>query len=299
MMKAPIVVFAYNRPKHLRLTIEALQRNFFASESDLFVFSDGPANEHVISDVNKVRSFLRTITGFKRITIIERQNNFGLGYNIISGVTEIIDQFGRIIVLEDDLITAPFFLQYMNSALDLYAENNKVISIHGYVYPVKQRLPETFFMKGADCFGWATWKRGWDNFEADGQSLLDQLMRTNQIATFDFNNAYPFTQMLKDQIAGRNSSWAVRWYASAFLKGMFTLYPGRSLIHHNGGDDTGTHTGYDDLLNVTLSDRPVNVEALEVGQNWLAYEAFESFLRKLAHPGLLYRLKRKWKKIKP
>ena len=142
--------------------------------------------------------------GFKKIHIIEREKNYGLGNNIITGVTDIIDVYGRVIVLEDDLITAPFFLQYMNEALDIYAENEKVICIHGYAYPVKENLPDTFFLKGADCWGWGTWKRAWRYFERNGEVLLDQLIKTGQTRSFDFNDAYPYTAMLKDQIAGKN-----------------------------------------------------------------------------------------------
>ena len=124
----------------------------------------------------------------------------------------------KVIVLEDDLVTSPHFLQYMNDGLGIYERDDRVISIHGYSYPVHGKLPETFFLRGADCLGWATWKRGWDLFEDDGQRLLNELERRNLTRSFDFDGSYPYTQMLRDQIAGSNSSWAVRWYASAFLR---------------------------------------------------------------------------------
>jgi hypothetical protein len=185
----------------------------------------------------------------------------------------------------------------MNDALSLYENEEGVASIHGYVYPVKERLPETFFIRGADCFGWATWKRGWDIFVVDGKMLLDQLQQTGQTHVFDFEDAYPYTKMLKDQTEGRNDSWAVRWYASAFLRNTFTLYPGTSLVHHIGGDGSGTHSGFGDVLDVALSERRIIVSKIEVKQDEQAHLAFVKFLPKVTRPKILYRIRRKIKKI--
>ncbi|MDP9231077.1 MAG: glycosyltransferase, partial [Bacteroidota bacterium] len=236
MRFSPIILFAYDRPTHMRLTIEALKKNKFADQSELFIFSDGPNNERAVKSVQAVRNYIKEVNGFKRIQIIERKENYGLGNNIIDGVTQVVNQYKRIIVMEDDLVSSPYLLQFMNNALEMYENEENVISIHGYLYPVTTNLPETFFLKGADCLGWGTWKRGWDLFEPEGHLLLKKLIETNQTNIFDFNNSYPFTQMLKDNVKGKNNSWAVRWYASAFLKNKYTLYPGRSLIFHRGGD---------------------------------------------------------------
>src|SRR5688500_18636202 len=143
---SPIALFAYNRPRHTRQTVEALSRNILAPESELFVFSDGAKNDAAVDLVKETRDYLSAIRGFKKVTIIERDKNYGLGKNIIAGVTEIINQFGRIIVLEDDLITSPYFLQFMNEALELHQPNTKVLSIHGYMYPVKKPVPDNFFL---------------------------------------------------------------------------------------------------------------------------------------------------------
>ena len=297
MLTAPIILFTYNRLKHTRDTVDALRENKLAVDSQLIIFSDAPANEMQKKNVNEVRAFLRTITGFKNTLIIERKSNFGLGENIINGVTQIINDFGKAIILEDDLITSPYFLQYMNDALDIYENKEKVVSVHGYTYPVKQKLPETFFLRGADCLGWGTWKRGWDKFEWNGSVLLEHINKHNLIQAFDFNNAYPFGQMLRDQINGKNNSWAIRWYASAFIKDLYTLYPGRSLVFHAGGDGSGSNTGYDYMLDVTLSNNPINMKAIPVEQNELAYKAFSKFLHKMNDPSAIYRVKRAWKKI--
>jgi GT2 family glycosyltransferase len=197
---APIALFVYKRSWHVRQTIESLQKNEFVGDSELFIFSDGPRSDADREMVQKVREYLKTITGFRRVTIIERERNLGLATSIISGVTDIVNQHGSVIVLEDDMLTSPFFLRYMNEALECYRDDGRVISIHGYCYPVKKRLPETFFLKGADCWGWGTWKRGWELFEPDGQKLLAELKRRNLLKRFDFNGTYPYTRMLEDQI---------------------------------------------------------------------------------------------------
>ena len=160
MSLAPIVLFVYNRPEHTRKTVKALQDNDLTDESILYIFSDAAKNDDEVENVEKVREYIRTISGFKQIIIIEREKNYGLANSIISGVTEIVNKYGKIIVLEDDLVTSKYFLSFMNDALEIYKDENKVICIHGYIYPIKSELPETFFIKGADCWGWATWKRG-------------------------------------------------------------------------------------------------------------------------------------------
>jgi len=264
---APIVLFTYNRPEHTRLTVEALKANKYASESDLIVFSDGHKNDRDKAKVDEVRAYLKTITGFQSYKIIERKKNIGLAANIIDGVTQMVNEYGKIIVLEDDLITSPYFLQYMNEGLDLYEKEEDVISIHGYMYPVRKKLPETFFIKGADCWGWGTWRRGWDIFKADGQELLKELETRKLQREFDYNGSYPYTKMLKKTIKGEIGSWAIRWYASAFLNNKLTLYPGRSLVFHNGSDGSGINCSENSIYDVKLSLEPVNVSSIKIEES--------------------------------
>jgi hypothetical protein len=218
-----------------------LKANPLAAQSDLFVFSDGPKNADAAAGVAQVRELLKGLTGFRSVTVAERERNFGLAASIISGVTDIVSRHGAVIVLEDDLVTSPHFLRYMNDALELYRDREEVASIHGYIYPVEGALPETFFLRGADCWGWATWKRAWELFEPDGAKLLARLRDGKLTKAFDRDGSYEYTRMLEDQISGRNDSWAVRWYASAFLADRLTLYPGRSLVQNIGMDALGTH----------------------------------------------------------
>lgn len=280
MKLSPIALFVYNRLWHTKQTIEALRKNILASESDLIIFSDGPKNfEKSREEVLKVREYLKDITGFKNVRIVVREYNLGLAQSIISGVTEIINQFGRIIVLEDDMISSRYFLQYMNEALDLYEKESQVISIHGYAYPIGKQLSETFFLKGADCWGWATWKRGWDLFESDGRKLLKELEGKKLTREFDFFGSYPYTQMLRDQISGKNDSWAIRWYASAFLQNKFTLYPGKSLIKNIGLDGSGTHCRGDDAFEDKSQEKDIaiKVKRIDVREDANARLAFMHF----------------------
>lgn len=280
MNTAPVALFTYSRLLHTRLTVDALLQNSLASDHDLIIFSDAARSPDEQFAVDQVRSYLRTITGFRSITIHHRPYNFGLAKSIIEGVTQVLSSYERIIVLEDDLVTSPYFLSYMNEALDRFVDDGRVISIHGYVYPVEQELPEAFFLRGADCWGWATWRRGWQLFNADGRALLNELTREKLLDTFDFNGTYGYSNMLKDQIKGANDSWAVRWYAAAFLANKLTLYPGRSLVHNIGNDGTGTHCGVVSAYDVKLSSSPVSIKRVEVLPSVEGRAAFESFFRK-------------------
>jgi hypothetical protein len=275
MKLAPIVLFVYNRPEHTKQTVEALQKNELANESELFIYSDAPKNENAIAKVKEVREYIKSIDGFKSITIVEREKNWGLANSIIDGVTKIVNEYGKIIVLEDDLVTSPYFLRYMNDNLNIYENQQKVASIHGYIYPIED-LPDVFFIKGADCWGWATWKDRWDVFEKNGQILLNDLKLRKLEKEANFNNSYGFTKMLKNQIKGKNDSWAVRWYISTFLQDMLTLYPGQSYVQNIGNDDSGTHCSSSDSYVINLSDTYKNVK-LEVKENIKARKSMELF----------------------
>jgi hypothetical protein len=277
---APIVLFVYNRLWHTQQTVEALQKNKLASESELFIYSDDAKNEDARVSVDEVRKYIDNITGFKKNTVIKRDKNWGLANSIIDGVTQIVNEYGRIIVLEDDLVTSPYFLKFMNEGLTLYENEDKVASIHGYIYPI-DNLPDTFFIKGADCWGWATWKEAWDIFEPNGQKILDDLKSRRLEKEADFNNSYGFTQMLKDQINGKNNSWAVRWYMSAFLKDMLTLYPGKSYVQNIGNDDSGSHCGVTDIFRVELSTSS-NSKRLELVENSDSRKKMEIFFHSIS-----------------
>ncbi|OFW80457.1 MAG: hypothetical protein A2887_04455 [Alphaproteobacteria bacterium RIFCSPLOWO2_01_FULL_40_26] len=279
MTYAPIALFVYNRLNHTKQTIAALQQNSLSAQSEIFIFCDDAKNNAGKTAVQAVRDYIKTISGFKKITIIEREKNFGLAQSIISGISEIIEKFGHIIVLEDDMITSPHFLEFMNEALELYKNEEKIISIHGYIYPTKKPLPETFFLRGADCWGFATWKHGWSLFEKNGSKLLTELRQKNLTKKFDFDGAYPYTRMLEDQVAGYNNSWAIRWYASAFLAEKLTLYPGKSLIQNIGTDGSGTHCANMSEFNLPPSREKITLKKTSIAESLKAREEIKKFFK--------------------
>jgi hypothetical protein len=284
MELAPIVVFAYNRPTLLKQSIDAIKVNSLAIDSDLIVFSDGSKNSGDLDLVLETRRYVRTISGFKTVKIFERERNYGLALSIIDGVSQTINKYGKAIILEDDLITSPYFLKFINDSLIMYENDDQVISIHGYVYPSKNVLPESFFIRGADCWGWATWKRGWDLFEDNGQVLLDELKRRKLKKDFNFGNNYPFYEMLEDQAKGKKNSWAIRWYASAYLNNKFTLYPGKTLILNTGFSVDGTNTNIKDLsvnFYSELNVNPIELKKIKIEDSVIGRRAFIQFYKNL------------------
>ena len=249
---APVALFVYNRPRHTAETVRSLLDNAEAASTDLYIFSDGPKDSDKIQQVFAVREYLASISGFRSIKIVERATNLGLARSIISGISDLLKNHTSLIVMEDDLKVSRYFLRFMNTSLEKYADQPRVASIHGWNFPLEGEVPDTFFLRGADCWGWATWRRAWAYFEPDGNILLSSLNQKRLNRTFDLDGAYPYTQMLRDQISGRNNSWAIRWHASAFINDMLTLHPGRSLVQNIGLDNTGTHSVKDDSLETQI-----------------------------------------------
>jgi hypothetical protein len=275
---APVAVFAYMRPWHLQCTIESLLRNPEAVQTDVYFFCDEAKRPQNRDQVEAVRRYVATVHGFRSTTAILRERNLGLAQSIINGVSTLLNKYERIIVLEDDLILSRHFLRYMNDGLIHYQHNEKVASIHAYSYPTQDPLPETFFLQGADCWGWGTWARAWRHFETDGLKLLNELQLRGLTHDFDFDGCYPYTQMLVDQISGRNSSWAIRWHATCYLKGLLTLYPGRTLVENIGNDSSGTHCIITNAMSRAVTDQRVNVDRIPVEQSLRARAAFRRFL---------------------
>jgi hypothetical protein len=296
-----ITLFAYNRPIHTKKTVASLFECKEAASFDLIVFCDGPKDDSSQIQVDAVHTFLNSITGFKSVKIIKSQVNKGLAGSIISGVTKVLNDYESIIVLEDDMIVSPHFLSYMNDGLKKYQNDDRVISIHGYVYPVADELPETFFLKGADCWGWATWRRGWELFNPDGHSLFDKIKRSKLTKQFNFNNSFNYMNMLCDQINGLNDSWAIRWYASAFLANKLTLYPGKSFVHNIGFDSSGTHCHSTSRFDVLLNNSYSGLETINVVESTQAHKSFERYFlssKKNSSRWLPYFITKAFKKVR-
>ena len=289
---APIILFVYNRPQKTMAVVDALKQNFHSSNSELIIFSDGPKADAAQQQVKRVRHYIQTIKGLKDVVIVKRDKNYGLSRSIITGVTEIIEAYGKAIVLEDDIVTSPYFLRYMNDSLDYYENDEKVASIGAYTYYVKGKLPETFFLRCADCWGWATWKRGWDLFDCNGEKLLAELKKKDLCRRFDFDGTYPCEEILKDQINGKNDSWAIRWYASVFLAEKLTLYPGRSLVSNIGTDSSGVHCDTGSRFDVTVSEHHIAVDNIDVVESVDAHRKISQFFKRNIAVRLFSRIKR-------
>lgn len=276
---APVVVFAHRRPLHLRRTLNTLESNSGARATSVTVICDGPrsANEQAACDA--VAAEAGQIRKFGHLKVVQRDQNLGLSCSVIQGVTSMMQSNEKLIVLEDDMVLSPLFLSYMNESLRLYSDDDRVISVHGYAYPT--HLARPFFLRGADCWGWATWRRGWNLFEPDGTALLQKLRDQSLTDAFDFDGTYPYTRMLEDQVAGMNDSWAIRWYASAFLAEKLTLYPGRSLVRNIGNDGSGTHGDRTDQFEGRLAQQAPDLSGLVVEESAEARAAFKQFFREL------------------
>ena len=257
MDKAPIAFFVYNRPEHTRRALESLAQCEGAVKSELFIFCDGPKQPEDEEAVRRVRTLVKSRQWCGKVNIIERDENRGLADSIIAGVTEIVNRYGRIIVLEDDLVLSSQFLNYMNDALEIYKDVSRVMHISAYMFPVTGEPPDTFFYRVSSCWGWATWKRAWDKFEADADKLLNMINARGLKKTFDIEGSIAYYEMLKAQSEGKLDSWAVRWYASVFLLDGLCLHSGKSLVLNIGHDGSGIHCDNTGAFSVKLIQKKV------------------------------------------
>ena len=222
---------------------------------------------------------MKEVAGFKSVKVTERKNNLGLAESIISGVTQLVNEYDKVIVFEDDLLSSPYTLQYFNEALSRYKNEEKVMHIGAYLYKIdKKGLPQTFFFRAATSWGWATWARAWKDFEPDADVLLKQFDQKKS-SQFAIENTMNFWKQLEGFKAGKNDSWAIRWYASIFLKGGLTLNPTISLVHNIGNDGTGVHSNKENMYAVQTAQQPVTQFPSEIKENQLAYQAIKNFLK--------------------
>lgn len=247
-MLAPVVLFVYNREEHTRQTLEALKRNKLAGQSKLFLFSDGAKTEKDELKVQRVRELLRTYKAgedFETIEIEEAQKNQGLASSVIAGVSKIISQYGKVIVLEDDIVTAPNFLAYMNQALDYYEKNPKIWSVSGYTLPLsnlKSYQEDAFLSYRASSWGWGTWKDRWEPIDWGLPDYSRFRKDRSQVRRF-CRGGRDLYSMLERQQKGELDSWAVRWCYWQSKCDMLTVYPRVSLVQNTGCDGSGTHEG--------------------------------------------------------
>jgi len=304
MKLAPIVLFTYNRPIHTQRTLDALANNPEAAASELFIFCDGPKPNLDVENLERINQVLKIAKNedrFKKINIVIQKKNKGLANSIIDGVTEVVNKFGKIIVLEDDIVTSAGFLKYMNEALNFYQDSPEVMHVSGYMYPHKEQLPETFFFNVTLCWGWATWSRAWDNFNENSIDLWKRITSNGQLFNFDKFGYDYLSNQLAHNISGKLSTWFIKWNASVFLNKGYTLFPNKSLVENIGFDNTGVHNGFNNQFkNKTLAES-VNINKIELSENERAGIIIKNFYRRInqqsAKVGFKSFVKRSIKKI--
>ena len=247
-MYAPVVLFVYNRLDHTEGVIESLSRNLLADETDLFVFSDAAKSENGLEKVNAVREYIHQKEwqrNFKSVTIVQAEKNKGLAKSIIGGVSEIIEKHQKVIVVEDDLILSPYFLKYMNEALDYYKDNSEIWSISGYSFPMKslKKYPHDVFYSYRGCsWGWGTWSDRWKTVDWEVRDYSQMIHDTAWVERFN-RGGVDLTNMLTMQMEGKIDSWAIRWCFAQSNQEKYTVYPVISYLENAGCDGSGTHSG--------------------------------------------------------
>jgi len=292
---APIVLFVYNRPWHTRQTLEALSKNSLADQSILYIYEDEAkenATDAQLNEIKEVRCLIREKKWCKQVEIIEREKNIGVENVMITGITEIINKYEKIIVLEDDIVTSSYFLEYMNRSLNLYENINEVMVISGYNFPKLNNLPDTFFLYGGtNPWGWGTWKSAWKYFNSDSRSLYESIidLPLDKIKQFNFDNNVDYIGMLKSSI---NNNWPydIRWYASVFLKEGYGLWPGKSLVQNIGHDNSGVHCKSSNIFYHKDLVAKLNIIKQEVKHNEKAYQKITKWYKKNNHPTIFDRI---------
>lgn len=257
---APIAFFAYKRPEHTLKALSSLSECDLAKESKLYIFCDGVKSADDRERVLQVREVVRSQQWCGEVERIERDANMGLAKSIISGVTTLCEQYGKVIVLEDDLLLHPGFLEYMNKALKLYENEEKVMQISGHMFPANfQCETDCFFLPSITTWGWATWQRAWQHLD---RSLAgyEQLKKNRKLRyKFDLNGSYYYYYLLESLIAGKIDAWGIIWYLSFFMREGLTLYPIYSLVDNIGWDGSGTHCGNN---SIPIAEPPENFMVL-------------------------------------
>lgn len=297
MILSPLVLFVYNRPWHTHQTIEALQKNELASESELFIYSDEAKNEDARKSVEEVREYIDKIDGFKKITIIKRDKNRGLANSIIDGVTKIVNEYGKIIVLEDDLVTSPYFLKFMNEALEFYKDEKRVWHISGWNYPIESDgLEDIFLWRAMNCWGWATWSDRWSYYEKDVQRIVTQFSK-EETKAFNIDGYYrDFWAQVKDNRDKRIDTWAIFWYATIFKNSGLCLNPVNTFVRNIGNDGSGENCINYDIYQKELNHRDDISFIISESENKLALAKIKQFYKQNPYK-LLDRIKSKLKRV--
>ncbi len=281
---APIAVFVYNRYDHTKKTLSALKNNELSKESELHIFCDAPKKESDYWKVEKVRTYAHSLTGFKRITVYEREQNLGCANSIINGIDQIFEKHDKCIIVEDDVVTAPGFLYFMNEALKRYEDTNKVFSVSGYSYLQKkymEGIPDVYCSKLPCCWGWGTWRNKWKMFDKNPDGMECLKRDPQQRKAFNYGGYYDYYRMLSEWEEGKNDSWAIRWYYTIFKNDGLAISPKYSLVNNMGFDGSGTHCGENGetfIKNITQSRMVSFPEKLELQEMTIVRKSIQHSL---------------------
>lgn len=297
---SPIILFVYNRPIHTQKTITALKKNKLAMDSELFIYSDAARNELDVKTVDKVRELISSVSGFKQVTIIKQEKNKGLADSIIDGVTETVNKYGKVIVLEDDIITSEYFLKFMNDSLNFYQNNDLVYSISGCNYPIDltDLNQDTYFLRIPLCWGWATWQNRWVNFNKDITDAMSTT--TNDINYINFENTHDyFSQILKNN-SGDLNTWFIFWYLNSARNKKLTLFPKNTLVNNIGHDGSGQNCGLSQGYEKDIISIDVTIKKVAIEENKYAFEQHKKYflnLKPIFIKRVLNKLKRMYKEL--
>jgi hypothetical protein len=254
MTFAPIAFFAYKRPDHALRALTSLSQCALAEQSALHIFCDGPKCAEDADGVRRVREAVKSKRWCGEVTVVERDANRGLAKSIIGEVSRLCAQHGKVIVVEDDLVLSPQFLKYMNAGLERYENEERVMNISGYLFPISiNPSTDAFFLSPfAAPWGWATWHRAWQHYDPDVREYYAKLKQSRKLRRAFDDGGYPFFDMLDMQMKGELDTWDIQWRTIAFFRKGLTLFPRQTLVQNTGFDGSGTH----------CSDRPVEASAM-------------------------------------
>jgi GNT-I family len=292
----PIILFVYNRLEHTQKTVESLLKNPLAEYSKLFIYSDGAKNEKDLIKVKAVRNYIRDINGFFSTEIVERPSNLGLANSVISGVSEIIKFSGKVIVMEDDIVSAPKFLKYMNEALNIFENDERIYSISGYTFPIK--IPQNYDLPvylsyRSSSWGWGTWKNRWEN--VDWKIKDYESFKLDRKAQIIFNKGgEDLTPMLNAQMKGMIDSWAIRWTYAHFKNNAYCVMPVKSYCKNIGTDSSGTHSATTKKFDGDLQE---SMEAITDTDTLEIDEKIISNIRKFVQPSIFRKMINNIKRI--
>lgn len=299
MSLAPIVILTYKRAEHLQKTLEAIRQNALAAESDLIVYSDGPKypdNEADVAAINAVREVVKSKQWCKNVKLVAGEKNKGLNDAFFDGITEVMNEYGKAIILEEDIVVSPHFLDYMNDALNMYEHEKKVFQITGYIFNMKtQHLPSTYFMTHPFTWGWATWKDRWEKLIPDAKELMQVLVDNNHYKRLTFNGSeLDFWEQMQANAEGRMNTWDIKWFCSVVANEGLCLFPQFSLVKNIGFDGSGAHFQNGDMgLDTNMYAKKIVLQKQIIAENAAAQKSLIKFFKSIK-PGIFQRIKEKF-----